>query len=376
MVMPAPTGSAVLGHLARWRDEPLELLEDGATLGPAFGLRLWRRAVVGYSPQWNQLVLGDLARFRSRGSLSQLSPYLHGGVVATDAPEHRGRRAELNPNFHRRAVTDLLADRLGAAVKAELPDGRFDAVAWSSAMVRRFLHETFVGPSFPVDVLEHFLAPLDTPIPGPLLPRPIRVRRMERALARTLRSPDPGTLAEHFTGLDNGVEEARVALAAAYDTTAHAMSWALWELAARPGLNTGEMTGEIVHETLRLYPSGWIGSRICAVDVDFAGHVLPAGRLVLYSPYLTHRSAELWPEPTAFRPERFREGTRPAWGYLPFAAGERMCLGSGLATLMLRTTVAAFAGVPLRQVGGDPRPCGGLTLTPRGPLTLHRGEHR
>ncbi|MEP6852454.1 MAG: cytochrome P450 [bacterium] len=362
-----------MGHLGRWRDEPLVLLTEGAALGPVFDLRLWRRATVGYSPQWNQLVLGDLTRFRSRGSLSQLSPYLHGGVVAVDAPEHKQRRAELNPSFHRRAVTDLLSDRLAVAVKAELPDGAFDAVSWSSSVVRRYLRETFVGPSFSSELLDHFLAPLDTPLPGPLLPRPLRIRRMERALARTLRSPDEGTLAEHFAGLDNGVEEARVALAAAYDTTAHALSWALWELAARPELNTGELTAEIVSETLRLYPSGWIGSRICTADTEFDGAVVPAGRLVLYSPYLTHRSAELWAHPTVFRPERFRDTARPAWGYLPFAAGERMCLGSGLATLMLRTTVDAFAGVPLRQVGGDPGPRGGLTLTPGGPMVLHRG---
>ena len=96
---------------------------------------------------------------------------------------------------------------------------------------------------------------------------------------------------------------------------------------------------------------------------------------MLYSPYLTHRSAELWPDPLAFRPERFTE-PRPAWGYMPFSAGERTCLGAGLATLMLRSAIGAFAGSVVERVAGEGGPRGGLTLAPRGPLQLHRAERR
>ena len=46
--------------------------------------------------------------------MSQLSPYLAAGVVATDAPEHRARRALLNPAFHRRVVTPQFAERFAA----------------------------------------------------------------------------------------------------------------------------------------------------------------------------------------------------------------------------------------------------------------------
>ncbi len=119
----------------------------------------------------------------------------------------------------------------------------------------------------------------------------------------------------------------------------------------------------MVQETLRLYPAGWIGSRVSLRDTEFDGRVIPAGRLVLYSPYLTHRDPELWSKPFDFTPERFA-GPLPAWGYLPFSAGERTCLGAALATLMLRAAVQAFrrwaesdqghrAGPPARRCHPD-----------------------
>jgi cytochrome P450 len=369
--LPRPAGVPVLGHLPRWTADPLRLLEEGAGLGPAFGIRLWRDVIVGYTPEWNRAVLGDLDTFHSKGSLSQLSPYLSAGVVSQDNPGHHDRRAELNPTFHRRAVTTAFATDFGQLIGDALPTGEFDAGAWSSKVVLAMLARAFFGSSFPPGVLESYVAPLDSPMPGPLLRRPFRIRKMNAALASVFAAPEKGTLAELFASLDAGVEEARVVIAAAYDTTAHSLAFALWELAARPELNDPGMTAHIVEETLRLYPSGWIGSRVCTADTVVDGVAVPAGRMVLYSPYLTHRSPELWPDPTAFRPERF-DGSRPAWGYIPFAAGERTCLGAGLATLMLRTAVSAFAGAHLRRVSGNGAVRGGLTLAPAGPLRLRR----
>ena len=165
------------------------------------------------------------------------------------------------------------------------------------------------------------------------------------------------------------VREARVALAAAYDTTAHTLAFALWELAARPDLLRTSPVEQVVQEVLRMYPAGWIGSRVAAVDTVFDGRVIPAGQLVLYSPYLTHRDPELWSDPTVFQPERFSDPV-PAWGYLPFAAGERTCLGSGLASSMLRTAIAGLAGCDLTRVSTRLDVRGVVTLTPAAPIML------
>lgn len=368
---PAPSYRGVIGHLPRWGTDALALLEEGARLGPVFSMQLWRRMLVGSSPDWNRFVLGDMAGFRSRGSLSQLSPYLSAGVVASDAPEHRERRDRLNPAFHRRVVTARFADRFDELAREQVPSGPFDAARWAADLVLRMLAAAFVGDRFPPEVLRSFVIPLDQALPGPLLPRPIRIRRMHRALRHTFTDPDPDTLAPLFSSIPDGVEEARVAIAAAYDTTAHTLAFALWELAGQPALNTVEAVPSVVQETLRLYPAGWIGSRVAAQDTEFQGRPIPAGRLVLYSPYLTHRDPDLWPDPLTFAPERFT-GSLPAWGYLPFSAGERVCLGAALATLMLRAAVGAFAGSTLRRVSTELRPRGALTLTPDRRVILHR----
>ncbi len=370
MGLPEPRAQPLVGHLGRWGRQPLPLLEEGAALGPVFGLRLWRDAIVGYSPDWNRFVLGDLALFRSRGSMSALSPHLAAGIVQTEAPEHRQRRAELNPAFSRRSVSALRPLILQVARRA-LPSGEFDAVGWSASVTREILAATFFGDALPGPTLAAFLRPLDSPLPGPLLRRPVLFRRMNRALERALPAAPDGCLAAAFRDLPGGLDEVRVALSAGYDTTAHTLAWLLYHAGRQPGLLAAEQRPLAIDEVLRLYPAGWLGSRRAARDTAFAGVEIPRGTLVLYSPYLTHRDQRLWPEPHQFRPQRFLDPL-PAWGFLPFAAGERTCLGSAYARLVLDTVLEAFAGSRLAVVAGDPRPKAGITLAPAGPLVLRR----
>ena len=165
----------------------------------------------------------------------------------------------------------------------------------------------------------------------------------------------------------------RVAVSAGYDTTAHTMAWLLYHVAHEPRHLLPGSWRPVVEEVLRLYPAGWLGSRRAVRDACFQGIDVPRGTLVLYSPYLTHRQPELWPEPTEFRPERFADPL-PAWGFLPFAAGERTCLGSWLARLILDCALEVFADAGLRFCDGDPQPRAGITLAPTGPLNLLRGS--
>jgi len=367
---PQPQTRPPVGHLGRWGTEPLDLLEEGARTGPAFALRLWRRAVVGYSPDWNRMVLRDLDTFRSAGSLSRLTPYLAGGVVRADDPAHHRQRSALNPPFRHDALS-ALRPALTMAVRQALPTGEFDAVPWAAGVVRRLLAVAFFGGRFPEPLLAEFLAPLDRDFPAPFLRRPWLFRRMNRALARSLQVAEAGTLlaAVRDSGED-AIEQVRVALGAAYDTTAHTLAWLLWHLAARPQPVPAAEHRQLLDETLRLYPAGWVGSRVCSRDTEFGGHLVTAGTLVLYSPYLTHRDAGLWPDPLCFRPERF---ARPpaAFTFIPFAAGARRCLGMHLARLLLLTVLEVVSHErTLVQVRGEPRPRAGLTLAPSGPLVL------
>jgi cytochrome P450 len=374
--LPSPPRSRLTGHLGRWGTDPLGTLEAGARHGEVFELQLWRRAVVGYSTTWNAAVLGDLDTFRSRGGLSGLSPYLNAGIVQTDPPEHRPARAALNPGFTRASLA-ALSTTMRETITRRLPEGDFDAVAWASTVVRAVLSATFLETEEVDPVLDRWLGPMERPLPHPFLPRPRRFAAMNARLERAIGSASPPSLAAVFAA-HGGVPEMRVALAAGYDTTAHTLAWLLAHVAADPDLLHPDRHEAAMAETLRLYPAGWTGSRRAARDVTVGEVEIEEGTLVLYSPYLTHRDPALWPDPTRFRPERFEAGTPPAgyWGYIPFAAGPRTCLGRHYAQLLLRTVLSVLSERHLRFDGGDLTPRAGVTLAPVGPLRLHLGGTR
>ena len=140
---------------------------------------------MGYRPDWNRAVLSDLETFRSRRSLSALTPYLNGGVVHLDQPAHDPRRRQLNPHFHDRALKSL-TDSLEEVARANMPTGEFDALEWAGPVVRRMLNAAFFGGALPDPLLASFLAPLERPAPGPLLPRPLLFARMCRAIEAAL----------------------------------------------------------------------------------------------------------------------------------------------------------------------------------------------
>jgi cytochrome P450 len=203
---------------------------------------------------------------------------------------------------------------------------------------------------------------------------------VETAIAAALADPVPGSIAARLAAASSGapsnpelVEDLRVSLAAGYDTTSHTLAWAAWHLAGHPRWRDPDALPLFIEEILRRYPAGWVGSRVAARDCTAGGVLVPAGTLVLYSPYLTHHDPGLWDDPYRIRPERFAVG-RPAWSYLPFAAGPRTCLGTHLARLILHAALTPLCSGQLAQVGGDPGVAVGLTLRPRGPLRLRAAD--
>ncbi|GHG10806.1 cytochrome P450 [Deinococcus piscis] len=310
-----------LGHLPEWGAAPLPLLDAGAAAARAegldvFALQLGQPAVVGFSPEWNRALLSDLSTFRSRGSFSSLVPYLNGGVIVTDTPEHAQRRGTLNPGFSRAALSGLTA-----ALRQSLPHfpaGPTDALAWADETVRHLLNVAYFAGEFDDALLSRFLGPLRRPFPAPMLPRPATLAAVRRELLRLGRTrskhPRPDLLST-LIRQPGWMEDARVSLAAAHDTTTHALAYAVWELAQAPQWHTPEQHPAVIKEVLRLYPPGWMGSRRLRRDLAWRGRTLPAGTLALYSTYLTHRDPALWADPNTFRPERWAHKP-PAWAYL------------------------------------------------------------
>ncbi|MCY7400733.1 MAG: cytochrome P450 [Nocardioides sp.] len=86
-------------------------------------------------------------------------------------------------------------------------------------------------------------------------------------------------------------------------------------------------TRAVIDEALRLYPPAWALSRRSHGPDVIGGHEVPAGTLVIISPWLVHRRPDPWIEPLAFRPERFLDPSAARTAYLPFGQGPRLCIG-------------------------------------------------
>ncbi|XP_040078399.1 cytochrome P450 3A18 [Ixodes scapularis] len=98
----------------------------------------------------------------------------------------------------------------------------------------------------------------------------------------------------------------------------------------------------VISESLRLYPViVTFVSRNCQQDITVMGQFIPAGANVTLPVWHLHHSAEHWPDPLKFDPERFNEdkGKPHVGAYLPFGLGPRACIGKRFAMLELKATV-------------------------------------
>jgi cytochrome P450 len=196
-------------------------------------------------------------------------------------------------------------------------------------------------------------------------------------------------------------DELKAFLVAGHTTTAAALAWTWYVLSGHPDVREqleeecGALPGgrapgvetlpdlgytrRVIQEVLRVYPPTWLTARMSVEDVALAGYTIPAGAIVLLSPYVTHRHPTVWEAPEVFDPDRFtpaRAVARPALAYFPFGGGPRHCIGSAFATTEMQLIVAAVAQrYRLTRVPGvRVTPVAGLTLrpSPAVPSRLHR----
>ncbi len=194
-------------------------------------------------------------------------------------------------------------------------------------------------------------------------------------------------------------------IAAGHETTANALAWSLYLMSQSPewsarvaaearrelGPGPGRPrkgaadrlieTRAVIEEAIRLYPPLAAISREAIAADELAGEPVAAGTTIVIAPYVLHRHRRLWDDPDVFDPTRFLPGTRETidrYGYLPFGAGPRICIGASFAlqeaTLVLATIMRRFQ---LRLAPGFAVwPVQRVTLRPRGGLPMHLTARR
>jgi len=144
-------------------------------------------------------------------------------------------------------------------------------------------------------------------------------------------------------------DELMTLLVAGHETTASALAWAVERLVRHPQVlararEESEAGGDeyidaICKETLRLRPILSLVLRRLKQPMEIGGRLLPAGVTVAPCIYLIHRRPDVYPEPLAFRPERFLEGQGGTYTWIPFGGGVRRCLGASFALFEMRVVL-------------------------------------
>ncbi|XP_059898399.1 cholesterol 24-hydroxylase-like isoform X3 [Gadus macrocephalus] len=153
-------------------------------------------------------------------------------------------------------------------------------------------------------------------------------------------------------------------LIAGQETTASQLAFCITELARNPDVmekaqkevdsvlgmkqeisydDLGELTylGQVLKETLRLYPSAPGLSREVSSDITIAGYDIPGGTIQMFDTYVCGRMDKFFKDPLTFDPDRFHpDATKPYYCYFPFALGARSCLGQKFAQMEAKVVMA------------------------------------
>jgi len=380
-----------------------------------------------------ELLVRDVA-YHQRGVVMQRARFVLGdGLLTSEEPLHLRQRRLTQPGFHRDRIAgygtvigDYALQMTRGWQSGTTRDLHHDMLLLALRIVGKCLFNADVesevrNVSAAVDAFMGFLPLALLPFPSTVLKLPLplmrRIRRGQEELdtliytlirQRRESGVDQGDLlsmllaavdTEEQTGsmTDRQVrDECLTLLLAGHETTANALSFALWLLALHPEWQerlhqeaTATLTGESAvaadyprlplawqhfAETMRLYPPVWVTARTAAIPYTYRDIRIPQGSILVAPQIVLHHDERWWPEPERFDPSRFtparsgqtaprEEATRPRMAWFPFGAGTRQCIGEGFAwmegVLALATIVREW------RIALPPGHSGKLEVAPR-----------
>jgi cytochrome P450 len=177
--------------------------------------------------------------------------------------------------------------------------------------------------------------------------------------------------AEHEDGSPMSPAELRdelmTALVAGHETTASQLAWAFALLSRAPAvqerlqaeLDAGEEDAYLtatLQEVMRRRPVLLNAEpRLVKKTVEIGGAVYEPGVVLTVNAHLVHHNAQIYPEPYAFRPERFLGQQPGTYTWLPFGGGRRRCIGASFALLEMKIVMTAvLEGCALEPTGTRP----------------------
>ena len=155
------------------------------------------------------------------------------------------------------------------------------------------------------------------------------------------------------------IDEILTLIVAGHETSASTLNWAWYLISQHPEVEqklSDELdtlvtfpalddlvrysyTRQVVDETMRLYPAGWLVTRRALRDDRLGEYFVPAGTEIYIPPYFIQRHPGLWKKPDHFDPDRFRPENsmqRHRLATIPFSSGPRNCIGSLFARIEMQ----------------------------------------
>jgi cytochrome P450 len=207
---------------------------------------------------------------------------------------------------------------------------------------------------------------------------------------------------------DDLVNQLMTFLAAGHETTASAMSWAVYCLCKHPDVQTrlrDELRSElgsalkeggqissaeidrlpylnaVLQETMRIFPPVPLTLREAATDTTIQGAFIPAGTTIVICPWAVNTSTHLWgPDAHEFNPERWLHpgtsntgGAESNYAVTTFLHGPRSCIGKDFAKAEFACLVASLVGkfaMEFEDEGYELKIQGGITAKPKGGLRI------
>ena len=427
--LPGPRGNPIWGSLLEAWEDPIALMsrgvrEHGEVCAFRFG---WLRYVVVADPEGIKHVLVTNHRnYTKSRNYAGLKAVLGEGLLTAEGEKWRRHRKLAQPAFHRERLAGFAASMAACTndLVARWEDGAtLDLHEQMTRLTFRVVGKTLMSTELEGDAKaigdaltvaltwanDHVESVVRVPpwVPTPnnvrfgrakkvindLVTRIITERRASGArhddlLAMLMEAKDEET----GVGLDD--EELKHELVtlvlAGHETTANALSFALWLLATHPEAaralerEADEVLGDrapgladlpklswttrVIEEAMRLYPPAWCFERQAIADDVICGHHVPKGTIIGVSPWVTHRLPRLWRDPERFDPSRF--ATAPdKYAYVPFGGGPRVCIGNAFAMMEMQIVLASIA----RRFRFAPVPGFALELEPSITLRPKRG---
>ncbi len=417
MLPPAPKSSALVQTL-RWSFRPLAFMDEcRRRYGDAFSLTFlgFETPMVMISdPAAIKALYAERANELPPGRNIILEPIVGSrSLLIQEGAEHLARRRLMLPPFHGERMLsyqEVVGEAIGAEIDswplgAEFPiHERMQAVTLE--VILRAVFGVAEGPR--LDKLRSMLATVlsETASPGAQL-LSLATRRLggRGAWARfegQLRAVDEllyAEIAEHrrLPDLDerddilsmliqarfeDGEEmsdtelrdQLMTLLLAGHETTATALAWTfdllLRNQPALDRLRDSLAAGEedylraTISESLRLRPVIPIAGRVLAAELAVGDLVLPPGTNVTPAIWLAHTRAESYPEPFAFRPERFLDEGPDTYAWVPFGGGIRRCIGAAFAEFEMRIVLReVLTRCDLRAASPRPETVGRRNIT-------------